>query len=305
MRVPASTSNLGGGFDCVGMAVDRWLQASVVVAASGHGVTMDRSGSLASLTCDPSDDLVYEGFASACARAGVGVPPDLAFRATSDIPVARGLGSSAAALVAGVALADSVLQLGLGRRGVALLVSQIEGHPDNASPATFGGAMLGVARNDATAEQPCTYAFSPLAIHLSLAFVFAVPPLEVTTAAARAVLPGSVSFGDAVLCVQRSAALVHGLATGDSDLLARALDDVLHVPYRRHLVPGYDAVVTAAMHAGAFGATLSGSGSAMVAIGRPGDADAIAAAMVGAFAEHGLEAEAVITLGSVPGLELG
>ncbi len=304
VRVPASTSNLGGGFDCVGMAVDRWLQASVVLAMSGHGVTMDRSGSLSTLDCEPRDDLVYEGFAAACARAHVPVPADLAFRASSDIPVARGLGSSAAALVAGVALADGILQLGLGRTGVAMIVSQIEGHPDNASPATFGGAMLGVSRNDATADRPCTYAFSPVAVHPTLAFVFAVPPLEVTTAAARAVLPASVSFSDAVLCVQRSAALVHGLANGDADLLARALDDVLHVPYRRHLVPGYDAVVEAAIGAGAFGATLSGSGSAIVAIGRPDHADGIAAAMLAAFAAHGMVAESVVTVGAVAGLQL-
>ncbi len=304
VRVPASTSNLGAGFDCVGMAVDRWLQASVMCAERGHGVTMERGGALAALTCAPQDDLVYQGFAAACARAGVPMPADLAFRATSDIPVARGLGSSAAALVAGVALADRVLQLRMGRQGVALLVSQIEGHPDNASPATFGGAMLGVARDDGTPDRPCTYAFSPLAVHPTLAFVFAIPPLEVTTAAARAVLPASVSFSDAVLCVQRSAALVQGLITGDGDLLARALDDVLHVPYRRHLVPGYDAVVSAAVAAGAFGATLSGSGSAMVAIGTTDRADGIGSVMLAAFAAHGLAADTVITAGTVSGLQL-
>jgi homoserine kinase len=97
---------------------------------------------------------------------------------------------------------------------------------------------------------------------------------------------------------------VHGLITGDSDLLARALDDVLHVPSRRHLVPGYDAVVAAAVHTGAFGATLSGSGSAMVAIGRPDHAEVIAAAMVGAFNAHGLSAESIVTVGTVPGLQL-
>ena len=219
VRVPASTSNLGGGFDCVGMAVDRWLHASVTVDPGAHGVTMQRGGSLTSLQCDPLDDLVYEGFAAACARRGVPIPPGLAFEVTSDIPVARGLGSSAAALVAGAALADDALQLQLGNEGVATLVSQIEGHPDNAAPAVFGGAMLGVARDDATATQPCTYAFSALPVHASLAFIFAVPPLEVTTASARAVLPTHVSFSDAVCAVQRSAALVHGLATGDSVLL--------------------------------------------------------------------------------------
>lgn len=304
VRVPASTSNLGGGFDCVGMAVDRWLSASVTIGHDDHGVTMQRGGTLDALECAPVDDLLYEGFAAACARGGRPVPKGLAFEVSSTIPVARGLGSSAAALVAGAALADEILGLQLGHHGVAMLVSQIEGHPDNATPAVFGGAMLGVANNDAGPGQACTYAFSPLAVHDGLAFIFAVPPLEVTTAAARAVLPKLVPFGDAVMAVQRSAALVHGLATGDADLLGRALDDVLHVPYRRQLVPGYDAVVSAAMHAGAFGGTLSGSGSAMVAIGRPDRAAEIAAAMTSAFAECGLDAVTIVTQGPVPGLSV-
>ena len=303
VRVPASTSNLGGGFDCVGMAVDRWLHASVTVDHAVSGVTMQRSGSLAALQCGPLEDLVYEGFVAACRRRGLPVPSGLAFDVSSDIPVARGLGSSAAALVAGAALADDALHLHLGNDGVATLVSQIEGHPDNAAPAVFGGAMLGVARDDATATQPCTYAFSTLHVHPSLAFVFAVPPLEVTTASARAVLPKSVSFSDAVCAVQRSAALVHGLATGDADLLSRALDDVLHVPYRMGLIPGYEAVVAAARTAGAFGGTLSGSGSAMVALGRPHDAPAIAVAMRAAFSLHGLTAQTIVTAGVVSGLQ--
>jgi len=302
VHVPGSTSNLGSGFDCVGMAVDRWLTASVLIDESLSGVTMVRRGALASLECAATDDLLHAGFVAACTRMARAVPLRLAYDVTSTIPVARGLGSSAAALVAGAALADAALSLGLGTHGVATLVSQIEGHPDNASPAAFGGAMLGVARDDATAHAPCTYAFSPLAVHDTLAFVFAVPPMEVTTAAARAVLPSHVSFGDAVRALQRSAALVHGLATGDADLLARALDDVLHVPYRRALVPGYDAIVSAAIAAGAFGATLSGSGSALVALGRTAQVDAIADAMQSAFTNVGMSAETLVTTGVVSGL---
>lgn len=302
--VPGSTSNLGGGFDCVGMAVDRWLSATVTLGDGAPNVTVRRDGTLRSLVCDPRDDLLFAGFAAACAARGRTVPSVLAFTASSEIPVARGLGSSAAALVAGAALADVALGLALGRAGVAMLVSQIEGHPDNAAPAVFGGAMLGVARDDATDTTPCTYAFAPLPVHPSLAFVFVVPPYEVTTAEARAVLPKHVSFSDAVCAVQRSAALVHGLSTGDGDLLARALDDVLHVPYRRQLIPGYDQVVAAARTAGAYGATLSGSGSAMLAIGRPEEARAIADAMIAVFAAQGHQAEALMTAGIVGGLDV-
>jgi len=304
VHVPASTSNIGSGFDCIGMAVDRWLTASVVIDPESEAIVITRGGSLQSLTFSAVDDLIHEGFAAACTRSGRAVPAGIAYTVTSSIPVARGLGSSAAALVAGAALADAALGLGLGQHGVATLVSQIEGHPDNASPAVFGGAMLGVANDDGTATSPCTYAFSPLPVHESLAFIFAVPPIEVTTAAARAVLPKSVSFGDAVCALQRCAALTHGLATGDDALLRRALDDVLHVPYRRSLVPGYDAVVAQAIGAQAFGATLSGSGSSMVAIGRRANSAAIAAAMRDAFAGAGLAPETLVTAGTVGGLRM-
>jgi homoserine kinase len=305
VRVPASTSNIGGGFDCVGMAVERWLDASVLLDdTQPAGIRISRAGSLAGLTCDPLQDLLYEGFAAACAAAGRPTPASAEFTATSEIPVARGLGSSAAALVAGAALADAALQLGLGAHGVATLISQVEGHPDNAAPAALGGAMLGVARDDATADTRCTYVFAPLAVHESIAFAFAVPPLEVTTASARAVLPREISFRDAVSVVQRSAALIHGLATGHPELLARALDDVLHVPYRRTLVPGYDGVVRAAASAGAFGATLSGSGSALLAVCPRVTAPQVAQAMAAAFAGHGMVAETFVTAGTVRGLQI-
>jgi len=301
--VPASTSNLGSGFDCVGMAVDRWLTASVEASDLWTGVRMMRAGTLTSMRLDPARDLLYEGFAAACQRCAVPVPTGLDFQATSSIPVSRGLGSSAAALVAGAALADAALSLGLGADGIAQLVSQVEGHPDNAAPSVFGGAMLGVSRHGAVAGGARGYAFSQLTVHPSLAFVFAVPSLEVTTAAARAVLPMHVSFTDAVLALQRSAALVHGLATGDPALLTMALDDVLHVPYRRQLVPGYDAVVTAACAAGACGATLSGSGSAMVAITTASRSGAVERAMEQAFTAFGHDVETIVMAGAIGGMQ--
>ena len=304
VHVPGSTSNLGSGFDCIGIAVDLWLTASVTIDRGAHGVTSTRSGTLTSVQLDAAEDLIVVGYAAACARAGCDVPGALAFTAGSAIPVARGLGSSAAALVAGAALADETLELGLGRHGIATLVSQIEGHPDNASPCTFGGAMLGVANDDALGDRPLTYAFSAIPVHASLAFVYAIPPLEVTTAAARAVLPEMVPFADAVRALQRSVALAQGLSSGEPALLARALDDVLHVPYRRHLVPGYDAVVHAAREAGAFGATLSGSGSALVAVTTRAETEAVAAAMQRAFGEHGLACETLVMAGAVPGLRV-
>ncbi len=280
VRVPGTSSNLGGGFDCIGVAVDRWLSASVEASGSrGSGelaVTMSRKGTLGALALAPKDDALYAGFVAACTSAGRAIPNRLAFVVDSEIPVARGLGSSSAALVAGARLADRALELGLGAQKVAELCTTIETHPDNVAPAVFGGAMLAVPNDVGEDER---WVFTRLPVHHSLAFVFIVPPFAVETAAARAILPRSVPHEVAVKAAGKGAALAHGLSTGDGALLRIALDDVLHVPYRIQLVPGLAGVRDAAMAVGAYGVTLSGSGSTLVAVAAQEKAQQIAEAM--------------------------
>src|SRR3954468_6617033 len=283
VRVPGSTSNLGAGFDCVGVAVDRWLRVTARRAPGAGG--MERRGTLQALNAPLEQDLVYRGFAAACDRGGQRLPGDIAFLADSEIPIARGLGSSAAALVAGAVAATTLLSLELDRAAIAGLCAQLEGHPDNVAPMVHGGATLAVPTSDGLA-------ISPLVMHPSLALVFAIPDFSIETKRARAVLPAVVPYSQAVQAAARSAALVHGLAQGDARLLAAGLDDVLHVPFRRSLVAGYDAVTSAARSAGAFGATLSGSGPTLVAIAPSDRSDSVAAAMVRTWRDCGVVAEA-------------
>jgi len=278
VRVAGSTSNLGAGFDCIGVAVGRWLRVTARAApdAAGRTIAIERGGTLRSLDTAPEADLLYRGFVAACRRAGQEVPAGLALAADSDIPVARGLGSSAAATVAGAAAAAALLELQLDRAGLAELGSDLEGHPDNVAPAVFGGANL-VLRG------PDGLVVTPLPIHPSLALVFAVPDFTVETKHARAALPATLPHADAVRAAAKSAALVHGLAHADARLLAAGLDDVLHVPFRRSLVPGYDQVTRAARQAGAYGATLSGSGPTIVAVVVADGVRAVGDAMVRAW----------------------
>jgi homoserine kinase len=285
VRVPATSSNLGAGFDCVGIAVDRWLTASVSVASRGDGVVIQRAGRLAALTLSPEDDLLTRGFYGACAAAGKRIRSGVTIDAASEIPVGCGLGSSAAAIVAGALLADAALGLGLGRARIVEIAAEIEGHPDNVAPAVYGGAVLSV-RTPGGGLRTAALAVAP-----DLVFLLAVPPFPSDTRAARAALPASLPHAAAVLAASRAAALVQGLATGDGDLLGAALDDVLHVPYRRARIPGYDAVVAAARAAGAYGATLSGAGSAILAIAPRERAGAVGAALLAAWRETGIEAE--------------
>jgi homoserine kinase len=296
VRVPGTSANLGAGFDCIGMAVDRWLSASVEaddnVDSGRAAITIVRDGSLASLALPPEDDALYAGFVAACGAGDREVPQHLTFFVDSEVPVARGLGSSSAALVAGARLADAALELGLDMQGLAELCTRIEGHPDNVAPALFGGAVLGVLGNGSFEARHWT--FAPLPVHPSLAFVFIIPPFPVETAVARAILPREVPHEVAVRAAGKGAALVHGLAAGDGALLRIALDDVLHVPYRRTLVPGLASLHDAACASGAYGATLSGSGPTLVAIAAQDIAERVADAMKKRWSAEGVLAESFV-----------
>ena len=288
VRVPATSSNLGSGFDCAGIAIDRWLNASVTIDNTRIGFSIQRRGRLSAIRVRADQDLFTRGFRAACAAAGGGAvtPVGVTIDATSDIPVGCGLGSSAAAIVAGALLADTALGLGLSRAQILEIGTAIEGHPDNIAPAIYGGAVLSV-------HTPTGFVASPLAVAAGIELLIVVPPFPNDTKAARAALPHTLPHTDAVIAAGRAAALVQGLATGDGALLAAALDDVLHVPFRRGRIPGYDDVVAAAKQAGAFGATLSGAGSAILAITPRERATQVGTAMLAAWRTIGIEAELI------------
>ncbi len=283
VRVPASSSNLGSGFDCVGVAIDRWLVASVTLG--GTGISIRRGGTLSAVRARADQDLFTRGFRAACAAGGAS-PTGASIEAASDIPVGCGLGSSAAAIVAGALLADAVLGLGLSRAQILEIGTTIEGHPDNVAPAIYGGAVLSVHTRTGLVS-------SSLRVAPAIELLIAVPPFPNDTKAARAALPHTLSHADAVVAASRAAALVQGLATGDGALLAAALDDVLHVPFRRAGIRGYDAVVAAAKQAGAHGATLSGAGSAILAIAPRERAAAVGTALLDAWRSAGVTAELI------------
>ncbi len=295
VRVPASTANLGAGFDCVGAAVDRCLTASVVVQPEPEkGTTIQRGGTLAGLDVAPEEDWVVVGLRAACEAAGRKAPDALRIRVSSNIPVARGLGSSAAAVVAGAVAATGILGFTLTDEQLLDACAKVEGHPDNVAAAIFGGAVLVVSAARVV----------PLTVARGLTLVFAVPDFEVTTRDARAVLPKELPHRTAAQAAARGAALVHGLATGEAEVLRVALEDVLHVPFRRSLIHGYEAVCGTAVAAGAFGATLSGSGSTLVAVTPERQAPAVAEAMRNAWEQHGVQADSFVNPSQVDGRNL-
>ncbi len=255
VRVPATSANLGPGFDALGMAIDLWLEAEVGIAPADGFEGKQEATELTA----PGANLIHEAAAAVYAEVGLPRPP-LLVKCSSEIPLARGLGSSAAAICAGILAADVLTGAALSPQRQLALAARIEGHPDNVAPALMGGITVAVGSRG----QACALAL-PSDLHVGLGLVLAIPRFRLATVEARAVLPEQVRLQDAVYNVGRSALLVAALSSGRLDLLAEALGDRLHQPYREPLVPGMAQVVAAARCAGAHAVTLSGAGPALLA----------------------------------------
>lgn len=284
VRVPATSANLGPGFDAIGVALRLYNTVEISVAQRAEVVIAgEGAGRL------PADEtnLVYSAAQGVAQLAG---RRDARFvvRCHNGIPLARGLGSSAAARVAGIVGANSLLGEPLDVRGIADLASVQEGHPDNVVAASAGGFTVVARSHDVLRWARFVPPSCPR-------LVLAIPDSPVETALARACLPRTVAMEDAVFNVSRAALLVAALSAGRFDLLDAAMEDRLHQPYRASLVPGLDDVLRAARDAGAFGASLSGAGSAVIAFAPESAVQTVADAMVAAFAQHDLRARTIST----------
>lgn len=298
VRVPCSTSNLGPGFDCLGLAFDRYLDAGF--EPGGDRLYIERSGTLRDLAAADADDLFVQAFLAELRRRGAAPDVTGSLFITSTVPVGRGLGSSGAAVVAGITLAAEACGATLDRDAALASAVVLEGHPDNAAPSLFGG-LVAVAYTAHSTPQAMCMPLSP-----DVRFVFAAPDVAVSTQRARAALPQQVPHSAAVRNLGRLAALLYGLAHADRVSIAAGLTDELHVPYRMPLIPGGTAAVAAAADAGAWGATISGSGSGIIAIGPDGTEAAVLDAMRGALGggdgfvlrpdPHGAQPRDVVTL---------
>lgn len=284
VEVPASSANLGAGYDCLGVALAMVNRIELEVRVWSRGaieLTVDGEGR--NELSEDHENRFVRGLEAGLRRARGPLPDGLGWRIAmrNEIPLARGLGSSAAATVAGVLAANALAGEPLSTAELLGIATEIEGHPDNAAAALLGGFVVSAASRDAVD-----------AIRFDaprdLRAVLFIPDLRLGTGAMRAALPASVPLPDAVANLGAVAVGVAGLATGRYDLLRRLTVDRLHEPYRASVYPQLPRLVEAARAAGALGACLSGAGSAILAFT---DAAAAVAPIEAAFTSAAADAD--------------
>lgn len=255
VQVPATSANLGPGFDCLGMALELYNLVEMIPASSGLAIEV--SGEGASDIPRDESNLVFQAARRVFRQVGYS-PPGIKLRLINQIPVARGLGSSTSAVVGGIIAANLITGGRLSIKDIICLAASVEGHCDNVAPAVLGGIVVSVQADG-------DIKYLKIQPPQSLRSVVAVPDFPLATRTSREVLPTQVSFQDAVFNVGRAALLVAALQQGDLNLLGTAMEDRLHQAFRSTFIPGLKKVLAAAKLAGARGVTLSGAGPAIIA----------------------------------------
>lgn len=257
VKVPASTANLGPGFDSLGMALSLYAWVSMAPAEKTR-ITL--VGDNLTGVAQDKTNLIYAVAQSVFAKAGVEIPElDIGIR--SDIPLTRGLGSSASAIVGALVAANALIGEVLSTDELFQMATALEKHPDNVGASLYGGII--VAAWDGTRAEHLR--IEPPA---GMDVLVAIPEFELSTKKARNVLPEQISMQDAVFNVTHSSLLTAALASGRLDLLAHAMRDRMHQPYRAALIPGMEKILREATEHGALGAVLSGAGPTLLMLSR-------------------------------------
>ena len=282
VRVPATSANLGAGFDCLGIALDLWSTITVHLGRDNDA--------------DPMARMAYTAARRVYDKAGIAMPRQMGARYEGDIPIARGLGASAVARVGGLVAANVLAGRPLNDELLLELGTDLEGHADNVAPALFGGFQVSVVQDGRVQH-------TPAAVPDALRAVLFVPELRMPTKESRKLLPSHLTRGDVVHNSSRTALLVAALAAGRFDLLDTAVDDRLHQPPRSKLFPAMYAIFEAAKAAGAHCAYLSGGGSTLCALATDRE-QAIADAMLEAARAREVAGYTIATKPTQKGAEL-
>lgn len=284
VKVPATTANCGPGFDSIGIACTFYNELEVTQLDTDTielEVTGEGEGSIPATR----DNIVIQAMDKVFHRVGYECK-GVRLKMHNRIPLARGLGSSAAAIVGGLFAANELSGGNLTRHDLFEMATEMEGHPDNVAPAIFGGITVSMMEG----KNPSYIRFMP---PKPLYLIVAIPEFHLATQKARSVLPKQVPHEDAVFNLSRTAMLITALAHGQYNFLSQALQDRLHQPYRQPLIKGMVDVVINAQEAGAYGCVISGAGPSLIAFADH-QPDAIGQAMVDGFNRNEVEARYVV-----------
>ena len=295
VTVPATTANLGPGFDCLGAALALYNRFRFTLTPD-QTYSITTTGLAADRVVTDDRNLAYRAFLYFYQQINQ-VPPSVHLAIQLGVPLARGLGSSATAIVGGLVGANALAGSPLSQAEIMALAIDLEGHPDNVVPALLGGCRL-AARSDAD------WTICDIPWHRDLVPVVATPDFELSTAEARRVLPATYERQDAIFNAAHLGLLLRGLQAGEADWLRTALQDRIHQPYRQPLIAGYGAVQAAALEAGAYGLVISGAGPSLLALTHSAQAIAVQSAMQSAWQNSGISAEAKILPLAMGGAEV-
>ena len=297
VTVPATTANLGPGFDCIGAALTMYNHFQFSQLEEVGTLKISATGAEAAKVKTDDSNLAYQSFVKLYEYLGQS-PPSVVIDISLGVPLARGLGSSATAIAAGLVAGNYLAGKPLTQVEVMQLAIAIEGHPDNVVPALLGGCRLAASKEDP--PQPplgkeglrgFDWEICDIPWHPNIVPVVAIPDFELSTSEARKVLPSDYSRADAIFNAAHLGLLLRGLETGNPDWLRSAMQDKIHQPYRQALIKGYSAVRQAAIAAGAYEMAISGAGPTLLALADADVATAVAAAMAQAWLQQGVRAE--------------
>ena len=253
IKVPASTANLGPGFDTLSLALDWCNEFIFKVIKDGIKINQINSNKLP----EDSTNLVYKSFCEAFKKQRK-TPPGIELDINCQIPLAAGLGSSATAVVSGLLAANVLLGNTLTKNDILSLATKIEGHPDNCAAAIYGGLTISVSFDEKVFVSQFPWP-------KELLVIVVIPDFDLPTRISRELLPATIPYGDATFNVSRTAYLLSSLLNKDWNGLTIGFQDRLHQPFRKDLVPGMEPVLNEGLQRGAVGATLSGAGPTLVA----------------------------------------
>lgn len=283
VTVPATTANIGVGFDCLGAALTMANEFQFVVVDNDTKLKIIVEGEEANKVGLGENNLIYRSLVQLYQHLQQ-TPPHLEITIKLGVPLSRGLGSSATAIIGGLLGANSLAGNPLSQREIMEMAIAIEGHPDNVVPALLGNCLLSV-------EDRGEWQITSIPWHQDIIPIVAIPNFELSTREAREVLPAEYTRSDAIFNIARMGLLIRALETNNPEWLKTALADKLHQPYRQQLITGYQKVEQAALAAGAYGIVISGAGPTLLALTNPERVEQVVKSMRSAWNSIGIESQ--------------